>query len=40
MAREREHRIADALAAEAELGSAIAMLRPAAAQLDAVVSLQ
>ena len=40
MARERENRIADALAAEAELGSAIAMLRPAAAQLDAVVSLQ
>jgi eukaryotic-like serine/threonine-protein kinase len=40
MARDREERLSDALAAQAELGGAIAMLRPPTAQLHAVASLQ
>jgi hypothetical protein len=40
MARDREQRFADALAAEAELRGMFAMLRPATAQLHAQMSLQ
>jgi hypothetical protein len=40
MARDREQRFPDAQTAEAALRGALAMLAPAAARLDAAVTLQ